>query len=73
MVSGHTQAIDSAPVKANASMDSLELKVPEEELESHLRKVRHISKHDKDKPLRQAKANKADREQQTLSASKKEL
>jgi transposase len=32
MVSGHTQAIDSAPVKANASMDSLELKVPEEEL-----------------------------------------
>uniref|UniRef100_UPI001FEBB183 transposase n=1 Tax=Marivirga sericea TaxID=1028 RepID=UPI001FEBB183 len=40
MVSGHTQAIDSAPVKANASMDSLELKVPEEELEEHLRKVR---------------------------------
>ena len=28
MVSGHTQCIDSAPVKANASMDSLELKVP---------------------------------------------
>ena len=26
MVSGHTQAIDSAPVKANASMDTLELK-----------------------------------------------
>ncbi|WP_459213203.1 transposase, partial [Aquimarina rhabdastrellae] len=24
MVSGHTQAIDSAPIKANASMDSLE-------------------------------------------------
>ncbi|MFI8380527.1 transposase [Leeuwenhoekiella sp. NPDC079379] len=39
MVSGHTQAIDSAPVKANASVDTLELKVPEEELESHLRKV----------------------------------
>ncbi|MCC4212301.1 transposase [Leeuwenhoekiella sp. Mr9] len=44
MVSGHTQAIDSAPVKANASMDTLELKVPEEELESHLRRVRHISR-----------------------------
>ena len=28
MVSGKIQAIDSAPVKANASMDSLELKVP---------------------------------------------
>jgi len=25
MVSGHTQAMDSAPIKANASMDSLEL------------------------------------------------
>ena len=33
MVSGHTQAIDAAPVKANASMDSLELKVPAEELD----------------------------------------
>ena len=32
MVAGHTQVVDSAPVKANASMDSLELKVPEEEL-----------------------------------------
>jgi transposase len=28
MVSGHTQALDSAPVKANASMESLELKKP---------------------------------------------
>lgn len=73
MVSGHTQAIDSAPVKANASMDSLELKVPESDLETHLREIRHISKGDKDKPLRQAKGNKADKEQQTLSASKKEL
>jgi transposase len=73
MVSGHTQAIDSAPVKANASMDSLELKVPEADLESHLREVRHISKGDKDKPLRQAKGNKAGKDQQTLSASDKEL
>ncbi|UNZ00351.1 IS1182 family transposase [Zhouia spongiae] len=73
MVSGHTQAIDSAPVKANASMDSLELKVPEADLETHLREIRHISKGDKDKPLRQAKGNKADKDQQTLSASKKEL
>ena len=29
MVSGHTQAFGSAAVKANASMDSLELKIPE--------------------------------------------
>ncbi|WP_235841737.1 IS1182 family transposase, partial [Confluentibacter sediminis] len=73
MVSGHTQAIDSAPVKANASMDSLELKVPEADLDSHLRKVRHISKRDKYKPLRQAKENKANKSEQTLSASDKEL
>ena len=49
MVSGHTQAIDSAPVKSNASMDSLELKVPEEDLEAHLHSIRHISAMDKKK------------------------
>ncbi len=49
MVSGHTQAIDSAPVKANASMDSLELKVPKEDLEAHLYNIRHISEMDKKK------------------------
>lgn len=49
MVSGHTQAIDSAPVKANASMDSLELKIPKEELAAHLEKIRHISSMDKKK------------------------
>jgi len=73
MVSGHTQAIDSAPVKANASMDSLELKVPEQELEAHLRKVRHISERDKEGPLRKSKENKASKAQQTLSAGKEEL
>lgn len=49
MVTGHTQAIDSAPVKANASMDSLELKVPKEDLEVHLEKIRQISSMDKKK------------------------
>ena len=39
MVSGHRQVIDSAPVKANASMDSLELKVPDRDLQSHLSQV----------------------------------
>ncbi len=43
MVAGHPQAIDSAPVKANASMDSLELKVPEEKLEEYIRKARYLS------------------------------
>ena len=66
MVSGHTQAIDSAPVKANASMDSIELKVPAEDLDEHLRRVRYMSSTD-----RQAKENKASAEQQTITASKK--
>lgn len=69
MVRGKTQAIDSAPVKANASMESLELKVPEEELEEHLRKVRAMSKVDKKK----LKENKATKEQQTLRADEQQL
>jgi len=82
MVGGHTQAIDSAPVKANASMDSLELKVPEEELDEHLRKVRVMSMMDKKEkeddetdqgPFRKAKHNKASEEQRKITASEREL
>lgn len=32
MVSSHTQAIDNTPIKANASIDSLELKFPFQDL-----------------------------------------
>src|SRR5690606_10354233 len=63
LVTGHTQAIDSAPVKANASMDSLELKVPAEDLEEHLSKLRVQSSRD-----RKAKENKAPKEQQEITA-----
>ena len=74
MVSGHTQAIDSAPIKANASMDTLELKVPKEDLESHLKSIRYMSSMDKDdKPLRKSKNNKAPKEQQEITANDKEL
>ena len=74
MVSGHTQAIDSAPIKANASMDSLELKVPKEALESHLKRIRHMSSIDKkEKPLRKSKTNNASKEQQQITASAQEL
>lgn len=68
MVSGHTQAIDSAFVKANASMDSLELKVPHESLEEHLQKIRHISAAD-----RPAKNNKASNHNKTITASRRKL
>lgn len=73
MVSGHTQAIDSAPIKANASMDSLELKVPEEDLAGHLLKIRHISAMDREVPIRKSKENRASKEQQTIRATKQEL
>jgi transposase len=74
MVSGHTQAMDSAPVKANASMDSLELKVPKEELDAYIRRVRHLNTKDKENyPHRKAKGNKATAEQQTITADNQEL
>ena len=73
MVSGHTQAIDSAPVKANASMDTLELKVPEEDLDEHLRKVRAISAMDRERPHRKSKGDRSDKGQRGISASEKEL
>jgi len=67
MVSGHTQVIDSAPVKANASMDSLELKVPEEQLGAYLSKVRVQSYRDR------KVINKASKEQQIITANTQEL
>lgn len=72
MVSGHTQAIDGAPIKANASMDSLELKVPAKDLDAHLSEVRHISQRDQ-AVFRQAKEDKATREQKSVTATKSEL
>ncbi|MFC0610501.1 IS1182 family transposase, partial [Rufibacter quisquiliarum] len=68
MVAGHTQVVDSALIKANASMDSLELKVPRETLEAHLGRVGAISRAD-----RKAKENKATVGQQTLTATRGEL
>jgi len=73
MVSGHTQAIDSAPVKANASMDTLELKVPAQDLEEHLHRIRAISAMDKEVPHRKSKGDKSEKDQRKVTASKKEL
>ncbi len=39
MVSGPTQAVDWAPIKANVSMKSVVLKMPATPMESHLKKV----------------------------------
>ena len=69
MVSGHTQAIYSAPVKANASMDTLKLKVLEEDLEEHLKKVRTISAMDKEVPHRKSKGDRSDKGQRSIGAN----
>ena len=69
MVAGKTQAIDSAPVKANASMESLELKVPEEDLDTHLLKVRSMSQVDK-KKLKENKGSTIDKVQIIQSLEK---
>ena len=68
MVAGHTQTIDSAMIKANASMESLEVKVPEETLDEHLKKVRIMSQAD-----RPVKTNKASDTQQRITATKEEI
>ncbi len=49
MVLGHMQAVDFAPVKANASMESLVLKVPVNSVENHLQKVEEENQEPKKK------------------------
>ena len=39
MVSGHTQAVDSVPIKADASMESVVPKMPATTIDGHLKKV----------------------------------
>ena len=69
MVSGHTQAVDSAYIKANASMESVEQKqAPTERVNEFLQKGNK-----ENLPQRKAKDNKASSEQQTITSSAKEL
>lgn len=72
MVSGHTQVVDSAPIKANASMDSLALKVPAQELDAYLAEVRHISEKDKAVYCK-AKKDKSKESQRKITANAQEL
>ena len=72
MVAGHTQAIDSAYIKANASMDSIELKQPSQSIDDFINKSNENNLSDF-KPLRPSKENKASDEQKTISASEQEL
>jgi transposase len=71
MVSGHTQAIDSAYKKANASLDSLEKRQPKESLEDHISKTynENIDEH----PGRKAKQDKSIKGQRTIQWDKNQL
>lgn len=70
MVAGHTQVIDAAPVKANASMDSLELKVPKEELNEHILKIHEANE---EAPRRKSKEDKSTDAQRTLTATESDI
>jgi hypothetical protein len=56
MVSGQTQAIDSANIKANASLDNLEVKIPAQTLKEHIREIKHLNDQQDDTPRRKAKS-----------------
>ena len=80
LVSGHTQSIDSAYIKANASLDSLEVKNPSETLENHIKKVRSEnddnteSGSDQNKgPRRKAKKDHSTPEQRTNQSTLRQL
>jgi len=68
MIAGHTQAIDGAFLKANASKDSLEIKQVSESVEEYL--LANIKANTS--PRRPAKINRADDEQQHMQGDEDE-
>ena len=72
LVSGHTQAIDSAYIKANASLDSIELKKPAQSLEQHIQEV-ILENDQEDTPRRKAKEDHSSQEHRTLQVSEAQL
>jgi len=74
LVSGHTQAVDSAYIKANASLDSLEVKKPAQSLDEHIHEIILENDQEEDQgPKRKAKQDHSNQEQRTKSATKKQL
>lgn len=72
LVLGYTQAIDSAYIKANASLDSLEKKIPAEALHTHIIRV-HEENTDDDEPRRKAVKDNSTTEQKTVQSTTKQL
>lgn len=78
LVAGHTQAIDSAYIKANASLDSLEMKKPASDLKEHIREVKQLNDTGEDEmknedPRRKAKEDHSSEEQRTQQSNKDQL
>lgn len=68
MVQGSTQAIDGALLKANASIDSLEVKKVNSTIEAYLLENIRANK----QPRRPAKINRADDDEQNMNGGKEE-
>ena len=71
MVNGETQAIDSALVKANASMESLEVKQVPRKLKQFLAESKQLN--DEGVPRHKAKEDKSTPEQRTMQADESKL
>jgi transposase len=71
MVASHTQAIDSAYIKANASLDSLEVKQPGQSVEDYIAKT--YDENNSQQPRRKAKQDKSKKEQRTIQSDKNQL
>jgi transposase len=69
MVAGHTQAVDAAFVKANASLDSLEVKKAPTDTHSYVEKSFEIN----EEPKRKARNDHSEPPQQVISAKKHEI
>lgn len=68
MIAGHTQAVNGAFLKANASKDSLEIKQVSNSVDEYL--LENIKA--KTSPGRSAKINRAAEEQQQMDGDKEE-
>jgi len=71
MVAGHTQAIDSAYIKANASLDSLEKKQPNQSVEEYIANT--YGENEDEQPRRKAKQDKSSKGQRTIQSDKNQL
>jgi transposase len=69
MVAGHTQAVDAAFVKANASLDSLEIKKAPCDPGEYISESFRLN----EEPIRKASNDRSNSDQSTLNAQKHEL